>query len=245
MTSHRITNDTLDIINNLIQISEKTYVFRSSTANSLNITYYDMEEKRILFQAYENYGANVAKPTFFNYHGQWYFHTFFDNVVYEAGSTSLTESYMWDFGKNNYNANHGLTAEIRYDTRARAEVAITLPYWMIMQGQNNRYVMAQISIKYENRIYPMVQDMERAYLIYDKATDECKFIKQFVEPVEFLRTFSVMNLTNDYLLSFCLHGELDKFVTEDMLDETNRKKFIDLINEKEEMNPILIKYYFK
>ena len=45
------------------------------------------------------------------------------------------------------------------------------------------------------------------------------------------------------MLSFCLHGELARFVTEDMMDETNRKKYIDLINEKEEMNLILIKYY--
>ena len=115
---------------------------------------------------------------------------------------------------------------------------------MLMQGQNNRYVMAQIVVKSENRVYPMQQDSERAYLIYDKSTDECNFIKQFVEPVEFLRTSSIMILTNDYVLSFCEHGELDKFVTEDMLDENNRKKYVDLINKKEEMNPILIKYYF-
>jgi len=242
-TSHRITNDILRSINKFIQISEKTHVFYS-LGGPLHIVYYDMEEQRILFQEYEN-SINSTKPTFFNYHGQWYFHAFFDNVVYEVGPASLTESYMWDFGKYNYKANHGFTAEIRFDSRALEAAAITLPYWMLMQGQNNRYVMAQIATKSENRVYPLAQDMERAYLIYDKATDECKFIKQFTEPVEFLRTFSVMNLTNDYLLSFCEHGELDKFVTEDMLDEDNRKKYIDLMNEKEEMNPILIKYYFK
>jgi len=30
-----------------------------------------------------------------------------------------------------------------------------------------------------------------------------------------------------------------------MLDETNQQKFEDLINAKEEENPVIIKYYFK
>ena len=243
-TSHRITNDTLRAISQFIAISETAYVFYSF-GNSPSITLYDMEEKSILYQAYENQSASMAKPAFFNYHGRYYFYPFFDNVVYEIGPSSLSESYTWDFGKYNYDANHGFTAEIRPDSRARSEAANALPYWMLMQGQNNRYVMAQIAVKSENRVLPIERDMETAYLIYDKSTDECKFIQQFAEPVEFVRTFSVMNVTNDYLLSFCEHGELDRFVTEDMLDEHNRKKYVDLLNEKEEMNPILIKYYFK
>jgi len=244
MTSHTITNDTLRAINRFIAISENIFVF-FSFGNSPSITYYNMAAKRILFQAYENHSVTMPVTAFFNYHGQWYFHGRFDNMVYELGPTSLTESYRWDFGKYNYEANHGFTAEIRNDSKALAEAALILPYWMIMQGQNNRYVMAQISVKYENRVHPLQQDSERAYLIYDKSKDECKFIKQFTELVEFLRITSVMNLTNEYLLSFCEHGELAKFVNADMLDENNRKKYNDLINEKTEMNPILIKYYFK
>ena len=243
MTSHTITNDTLRAVSEMMAISEKTYVFRSG-GNSPNITYYDMEEKRILYQAYENHNTSRAIPAFLNYRGQCYFHAFYDNVVYEVGPTSLTESYMWDFGKYNYKANHGFTEDIRFDRIARIAAANALPYWMIMQGQNNRYVMAQIAVKSENGAWTL-EDRERAYLIYEKSTDECKYITQFVENVEFLRALSVMNLTNDYVLSFCEHGELAKFVTEDILDENNRKKYIDLINEKEEMNPVLIKYYFR
>jgi hypothetical protein len=157
----------------------------------------------------------------------------------------LIESYRWDFGKYNYDANHGFTAETCNDSKALAETALALPYWMIMQGQNNRYVVAQIAVKSKNRVHPLEQDSERAYLIYDKSTDVCKFIKQFAESVEFLRTASVMKLSNDYLLTFCEHGELGKFVSEEMLDENNRKKYQKLITEKEEMNPVLIKYFFK
>ena len=52
-------------------------------------------------------------------------------------------------------------------------------------------------------------------------------------------------VTNEYVLSFCNHGELEKYVTREMLDEVNRQKFDDLMNAKEEENPIIIKYYFK
>jgi len=37
----------------------------------------------------------------------------------------------------------------------------------------------------------------------------------------------------------------DKYIKKEMLDEPNRKKFEELVNAKEEMNPIIIKYYFK
>ena len=80
-----------------------------------------------------------------------------------------------------------------------------------------------------------------ANLMYDKSTQECKFIARLEESVRFCPKI----VTNEYVLSFCNHGELEKYVTREMLDEVNRQKFDDLMNAKEEENPIIIKYYFK
>ena len=67
-------------------------------------------------------------------------------------------------------------------------------------------------------------------------------IDRFVEPVGFLPE----TVTDEYVLSYCTHGELEKYVTAGMLDETNRQKYDNLMKADEEMNPvILIKYYFK
>ena len=57
--------------------------------------------------------------------------------------------------------------------------------------------------------------------------------------------FLPRKVTNEYVLSCCYHAELENYVTEDMLDEINRQKFKDLMNEKKEMNPVIIKYYYK
>ena len=48
-----------------------------------------------------------------------------------------------------------------------------------------------------------------------------------------------------FALSWCDHGTLEKYVSEGMLNENNRQKFRDLVNAKEEMNPVIIKYFFK
>jgi hypothetical protein len=78
--------------------------------------------------------------------------------------------------------------------------------------------------------------------MYDKSTNECKLIEHFDESVEF-RPWLV---TNDYVIDWCYHGALEKHITADMLDEANRQKFKTLVNTVgEELNPVIIKYYFK
>jgi len=95
--------------------------------------------------------------------------------------------------------------------------------------------MAQIRLRNSTRDTPLY------HLIYDKATNECKYIESFTESVDFLSK----KISNEYVLSWCNHGELEDFVSEEMLDETNRQKFKDLMNAKEEQNTIVIKYFFK
>ncbi|WP_456086416.1 hypothetical protein [Parabacteroides sp.] len=96
-------------------------------------------------------------------------------------------------------------------------------------------------MKINYSLYIYLRDSARAYLIHDKSIDECKYIKYFTESVGFIPR----KITNEYVLTWYEHGELENYITEDMLDENNRKKYHELLNAKEEMNPIIVKYYFK
>jgi hypothetical protein len=104
-------------------------------------------------------------------------------------------------------------------------------YSLYLQGQNNKYVIAEVSLSVD----------KYAILMYDKSTHECKFIEHFAEAVE----FKPFTITNEYVLSYCYHRALSRYINDEMLDETNREKFEALKNSKEEENPIIIKYYFK
>ena len=190
---------------------------------------------KILHQEYEEnwFTERFANNVLYEYHGKWYFFRIFDNETYELGSESLVKVYTWDFGKFNYDTNKmSFPDKISHDIMQMAEVAKRFPFRIPVQGQNNRYIMAQILLKND----------VAANLIYDKSIHECKFIEHFTEVVE----FQPYIVTNEYVLSWCRHGALEKYVTEEMLDEDNRQKFRVLINTvEEELNPVIIKYYFK
>ena len=195
----------------------------------------NMEEEKIFHQEYEespfvSYFSN-SYP-FYEYHGQWYFYRLFDNTTYELGPNSMIEAYSWDFGKHNYSANKMEFPEALRNDAKWIEVAKQFPYWMAVQGQNNRYVMAQIRLNAEN---------EYGNLMYDKSTQECQFIERFTESVG----FRPLVVTNEYVLCHCYHGEWDKYVNEEMLDNTNKQKLVALMKAKAEANPLIIKYYFK
>lgn len=96
-------------------------------------------------------------------------------------------------------------------------------------------------VKINYSLYIYLRDSARAYLIHDKSINECKYIRDFTESVGFIPR----KITNEYVLTWYEHGELENYITEDMLDENNRKKFRELLKTKEEMNPIIVKYYFK
>ena len=143
----------------------------------------------------------------------------------EVGQDSLKKAYTWDFGKYNYN--------LKTMNLPNEPSCITLlPYQMYLQGQNSRYLMAWVYFSINKCGF---------YLIYDKSTDKCKSFEHFTE----VSGFTPRKVTNEYVLSWCSHGDLKKHIFEEMLDENNRQKLKNLINAKEEMNPVIIKYYFK
>jgi len=220
---------------NFIILNEKTYVFYliiRKESNTFGIHYYDIEDNKILFQDYEadpffatfiSFSPRSHTP-FYEYHGKWYFYHFADNVTYEIGPKSLIKAYTWGFGGRNFDAKN---LNLPNDP-----ASIRTLHTMYFQDQNNRYLMALIRLP---------NSLTDDCLIYDKSTGNCKYVKRFIETVDFLPR----KVTNDYVLSWCYHGALENFVTEDMLTEVNRKKFKDLKKSKDEMNPIIIKYHFK
>jgi len=227
-TSKRITNEELHNVNQVIAISEKMYVF-IVFADNFHLAFYDIEQQKILFQTYENFALN-HRAKFYKYNNRWYFVPVFDNKIYEITTDSLIESYMLDFGKFNYK----LTEQIfpRGLPIDRIAEANKYPYRMYLQGQNNRYVIAELYLK----------NSVPAILMYDKSINESKLIERFTESVD----FEPYIVTNEYVLSWCYHGALEKRIPEEMLDETNRQIFKKLINTVgEELNPVIIKYYFK
>ena len=121
--------------------------------------------------------------------------------------------------------------ESNANIQQQTDIANTLPYRFFLQSQNNRYVIATIRLK----------DDVYANVIYDKSTDECKFINPFSESVE----FKPIIVTNEFVLSYCYHGQVEQYFKEEILDDDNKQKFRKLLDEKDEMNPIIIKYYFK
>jgi hypothetical protein len=112
----------------------------------------------------------------------------------------------------------------------KMDIVNRFPYRLSLQGQNNRYVLAEIRLSTE----------KYANLMYDKSTNESKYIEKFDEA----ERFSPYVVTNKYVLAYCYHGELPKYVTREILDKKNRQKYDEFTNAKEEQNPVIIKYYF-
>lgn len=222
---------------NLISLSDNLYVgfslFLFNNSDRYKINYYNIKENRIIHKDYEedeflkNYAFVPFAPPFYAYNGKYYFYRLVDNDTYEVGLDSLKKAYTWDFGKYNYDAKK---LNLPDDPGSIA----TLPYRINVQGQNNRYVMAYIYLRNNT-------PAAGAYLIYDKSIDACKYIEHFTEPVDFIPR----KITNEYVLTWYEHGELEKYISEEMLDENNREKFHKLLNASEEMNPVIVKYYFK
>ena len=214
-------------------LNEKTYVFYS-VSDLLKIIYYDIDEMKIIRQVFEenSYTSGIFNvPSFYEYREKTYFYRSFGNDVYEIYPDSLAKSYTWDFGKFNYDINKMSHLERSNNIMQQIDDDKRFPYRFRLEGQNNLYVMAEIRLK---------NDVP-ANLMYNKSTNECKLIEHFNGSLKFRPKI----ITNEYVLTNCYHGELPNFVNKEMLDESNRQKFEKVMEIKEELNPILIKYYFK
>ena len=218
-------------ISQLIALNEKLYIFHSPR-HKYKIWYCDWEKG--LYRGDFEMGEDISTfwTCFYEYRGQWYFYFQYSNHVYEVGVDSLSQAYSYDFGKFNYdirktNYFDDYKSKSMYE---RMDIDNRFPYRLPLQGQNNKYVLAEIRVSNE----------KYANLMYDKSTHESKYIEKFDE-VERFRPYIV---TNGYVLAYCSDYELPKYINREILDEKNRQMYDAIINAKEEQNPVIIKYYF-
>ena len=243
-TSNRIneSDPELHAVSKLLALNDNMYIIYSGgiTMSIYKIIYYDVKENQIIKKAYIHKDVAyymINWNCFYEYYGKWYFSFNFDNDIYLLGSKALENAYTWDFGRHNYKVeNFVITEEMHRDANKRDAIYTRFPYWLDQQGQNNRYVIAQIR-KYDDEY------SKYGNLIFDKKTQECKYIERlgFAESVGF-RPHVV---TNEYVLSYCNYEDLDEYLNAEILDEENSKKLEILKGAKIEQNPVIIKYYFK
>jgi len=233
----KVTDSDLLAVHDLVAINEKTYVFISYFHQPYKIIYYDLENMKILHNEYEEerFENHFGGNPFSHYNEQWYFHRVFNNEVYKLGSDSLIKAYSIEF--KNYINN---IKSIDYDA-LRQRMREPEGRYALRDAANNFYGLYYL---HQNNMYVLVQIRkgEEFYnLMYDKSKQKGKFIENFDESV----IFTPVIVNNEYVLAMCNHGELDQYINEEMLDESNRQKLRTLKNAQEEQNPIILKYYFK
>jgi hypothetical protein len=227
-----VTSDYLRAVHEFIPLSENTIVFYAAAHHPYRVVYYDLLERKIRKEAFEEadeMGTMFNYSNFYRYNGEWYFYRPFCQDVYKVNENDFAVSFTMDFGKYNRDFRKtSYSAEARYNHETRyAEVTRQIPYWLSEMGENNRYVIVHIKL-----------NGKFANVIYDKAVQQCKYIPRFTESV-IIRPVIV---TNEQVLNYCNPGELEQYLTEDMLDEPNRKIFNELIHSTD-ANPIIINYH--
>jgi hypothetical protein len=229
----RVTSDYLRAVHEFVSLDENTTVFFAAFHHPFRIVYYDLTKKEIKAEAYEEndvLGSMLNYSSFYFYKGDWYFYRPFDLHVYKVGKNNSEAAYTWDFGKYNRDVKKAhFSNQAQNDPyKSYEEISEQFPYWLAEMGENNRYMIAHVKL-----------NGEFINVFFDKTVQQGLFIKQFTESV----IICPYIVTNEYVLSYCNPGELEKYITEGMLDESNRKIFNELIHE--DANPIILKYNFK
>ena len=228
---YRVTDAHLRAVHGMVALNKSATVFYARFEPH-KIFYYDMKNGKIIHKEFEeerHLGSFMAH-SFYVCRNKIYFYRPFDRRVFTVGKDSLEGAYAWDFGR--YNRKEivlSQAAQRNNPSLLVEEVNAHFPCQIFMLGENSRYVIAQIILK-----------GSIANLIYDKSTQTCSFIPRFAESV-YLFPYII---TDHFVLSYCNPGELEQYVTENMLDESNRKLYNELIHSTES-NPIIIKYRFK
>jgi hypothetical protein len=230
----RIQSDEIKAVHSFVALDRDTYVFYGAH-QPLKVIGFDASSGKVIFQAFEeqkafNHFSDANQKPFFSCHGDVYFSRYFNAGIFRIGKDGISLAYRWDFGNLQYDSEKMKISSTMVENPEKTfrEINSKCPYWMLGQGQNNRYMIACVKLK-----------DEYVNLIYDKSMQTCTFIDRFAESV-LLYPYIV---TNEYVLNYCNAGELEQYVTESMCDEYNRN-----ILEKQRStiggNPIIIKYTF-
>jgi hypothetical protein len=229
----RISSDYIHAVHGLISLDKNIRVFFAAGHHPYRAIYYDVNEKKILREEFEEHdilGSTFCYDSFYQYNGDYYFYRPCCLDVYKVGKEKFEISYTWDLGEFNRDIKKAHFSEEAKKNAYKSfeEIEEQFPYYFSIMGENNKYVIAygKINGKFVS-------------IIYNKSDQKSWCIDKFTESISLLPII----VSNEYVLSRCNPDEMNQYLTESMLDETNKKIFNDLKNSDD--NPVIIKYYFK
>ena len=221
-------------------LDRHTYIFYAMFQPK-KIIYFNFDERKLLHEEFEENEdlGSFATNNLYQYQDDWYFFRPIHPVVYKIGKERLEPAFQFDFGTY---TREGATAVFSKETESIfskriEELFAQFPYLIHAVRHNSKYVFASLSLKGLD---------DKANIIYDKSTGKSKFILDFTEQVVFnsYRGEEII-MTDEYVLMPCQWVDLEKRITKEMLDERQKEIFDELIQAPQELNPILIKYWFK
>ena len=235
LETRKVVYDDFHAVHHLIAIDSATRVFYSMFEPK-KIIYYNLVEEKLLHDEFEEDSdiGSYAWDNFFQSKDSWYFFRPFHTVVYKIGEKKLEPAYRFDFGKFK---REGLTVNFPQEpargVQAGRDRAFTqYPYWIQMIGHNVNYIFMQLLWQ---------KDENYVNIVYDKSTGTGKFIPKFEEDVLFVPNI----VTDEYVLSWFMWIDLEKYIPQSLLDDSSKKIYKLLLESEMETNPVLIKYYFK
>jgi len=196
-----------------------------------------LDEQKLLHEEFEDIGQMdyaYSSRNLYSFQNDWFFFRPTSSIVYHAGERGLEKAFQFNFGKY---SREGTKADFSRGADGNAsamweEWFSKYPYAISTIRHNNNYILVKLLWKDPYR---------DANIIYNKSNNTCQFILDFEEKVEFDPDI----VTDEYVMRCCRWVDLKKCITSDMLDDTQKKIFEELIQSEDETNPILIKYWFK
>ena len=236
----RITYPDFSAVSMFTAIENNIHVFYAQFQPQ-KIIYFNLEENRLLHEEFEEserlgfYGVNSV----YQFQNDWYFFRPVHPVVYKIEKEGLDAAFKFDFGQY---TREGTTATFSEETnysrdKLLEEIFAQFPYVLTTVRHNDKYVLATLLWRDATR---------RANIIHDKSTGKSKFILDFTEQVEFRPdNGGVLIVTDEYVMIVSQWVDLEDRITKDMLDDKNKEIFEELMQAQTELNPVLIKYWFK
>ena len=235
----RIAYPDFRIVHMFAAVDSQTHVFHT-VFEPKKIIYFNLDEEKLLHEEFEeNRRLGSFSNDFYQYQDEWYFFRPIHPVVYRLGKEGLEPVFQFDFGKHTREGTTAVFSEEaeRNISKCLEELFAQFPYLIHAVRHNSKYVFVSVSRN----------DLDdKANIIYDKSTGKTKFIPYFAERVWFnsYRGEEII-ITDEYVLIPSQWVDMENRITKEMLDDKDKAIFDDLINAPMELNPVLIKYWFK
>lgn len=143
------------------------------------------------------------------------------------GDGSLSEQYVWDFGKYNFDVFSLKEESIEYYVNYSRNVGANYATMFLAYGENENYYITRF--KFKNRFY---------HLIYDKRNSKYYVFNSFSEGNLCFPVF----VDDQALYFYASPKELSVAINPKMLDPANENIYNSVLPED---NPVIIKYTFK